>query len=120
MTEHNDSRQFVRVADNNKHKHNERKVLIMLGNKAIINRVNKIKELENEVKGLQEMIDALKDELKADMTEKELSELEAGDYKLHYSKVSQNKFDTTSFKKEHASLYDQYVKLTEYMRFSIC
>lgn len=92
----------------------------MLGTRAIINRVDRLKELEMELKGIQDEMDSIKDELKADMTEKELSELEAGDYKLHYSAVSQNKFDTTSFKKEHAALYEQYAKLTSYMRFSIC
>lgn len=92
----------------------------MLGTRAIINRVDRLKELEMELKGIQDEMDSIKDELKADMTEKELSELEAGDYKLHYSAVAQNKFDTTSFKKEHKALYEQYAKLTSYMRFSIC
>ena len=55
-----------------------------MGNRAILNRVNKIMELQNEVKELEAIIEALKDEIKADMIQKEVDEIETGDRIVRY------------------------------------
>lgn len=82
----------------------------------------KIKELtewealEQEAK---EHVEALKDEIKADMNEKDLEELNTGKYIVRWTTVLSNRFDTTSFKKKFGDLYKQYTKSVESKRFSI-
>lgn len=90
-----------------------------MGNRALLNRLNQIEELNGLIKDLESQIDTLKDQIKADMVAKEIEELEVGDYKVRYQKIESNRFDTTSFKKAYKSLYDEFTKTTTSMRFSI-
>lgn len=90
-----------------------------MGERALLNRVNKIKELEAEVKELEAIIEGLKDEIKADMSSKELEEVECGDFTIRYKDITSNRFDTTTFKKAYTELYNQYTKVTTSKRFSI-
>ena len=85
----------------------------------IVNRVRKLKELEAQQKKIEEQIDALKAEIKADMQRKDLEEQKAGDYMVRFTTVISNRFDGKAFKADHAKLYDQYMRTTESRRFSI-
>lgn len=85
----------------------------------IVNRVRKLKELEAQQKEIEEQIEALKAEIKADMQRKELEEQRAGDYMVRFTTVISNRFDGKAFKADHAKLYDQYMRTTESRRFSI-
>lgn len=69
-------------------------------------------ELDDEIKALQ-------DEIKAEMENRQADEIITGDYKIRYTVVISNRFDTTAFKKTHADLYGQYLKETTSKRFSI-
>ena len=55
----------------------------------IVNRVRKLKELEAQQKEIEEQIEALKAEIKADMQRKDLEEQKAGDYTVRFTTVSQ-------------------------------
>lgn len=85
----------------------------------IVNRVRKLKELEAQQKEIEEQIEALKAEIKADMQRKDLEEQRAGDYLVRFTTVISNRFDGKAFKADHAKLYDQYMRTTESRRFSI-
>lgn len=85
----------------------------------IVNRVRKLKELEAQQKKIEEQIEALKAEIKADMQRKDLEEQKAGDYMVRFTTVISNRFDGKAFKADHAKLYDQYMRATESRRFSI-
>ena len=85
----------------------------------IVNRVKKLKELEAQQKKIEEQIEALKAEIKADMQRKDLEEQKAGDYMVRFTTVISNRFDGKAFKADHAKLYDQYMRTTESRRFSI-
>ena len=85
----------------------------------IVNRVRKLKELEAQQKEIEEQIEALKAEIKADMQRKDLEEQKAGDYMVRFTTVISNRFDGKAFKADHAKLYDQYMRTTESRRFSI-
>ncbi len=88
-----------------------------------------INEMENKIKKLQEWealaeeakaeAEALRDEIKAEMLARETEEIEAGRFIIRWTSVLSNKFDTTTFKKEHAEMYKQYTKQTQSRRFSI-
>lgn len=90
-----------------------------MGERALLNRINKIKELENEVNEIQSLIDGIKDEIKADLIAKGIDETTAGDYTVRYKDVTSNRFDTTTFKKAYEELYKTYTKATTTKRFSI-
>ena len=88
-----------------------------------------INEMESKIAKLQEWeilaeeakaeAEALRDEIKAEMLTREAEELEAGRYIVRWTAVLSNRFDTTTFKKEHAEMYKQYTKQTASRRFSI-
>lgn len=88
-----------------------------------------VNELENKIKKLQEWealaeeakaeAEALKDEIKAEMLNRNTEEITAGRYICRWTSVLSNRFDTTIFKKEHAEMYKQYTKQSSSRRFSI-
>ena len=88
-----------------------------------------VNELENKIKKLQEWealaeeakaeAEALKDEIKAEMLNRNTEEITAGRYICRCTSVLSNRFDTTTFKKEHAEMYKQYTKQSSSRRFSI-
>lgn len=64
---------------------------------------------------LETQIDSLKDEIKAYMTDENITELlgESGE-KVYWDKVISSRFDSTAFKKsEWAELYKEYSKTVE-------
>lgn len=63
--------------------------------------------------------EALKDTLKAEMVDRGVEELEAGQYIIRYSNVLSNRFDTTNFKRIYSDLYKAFTKQTTSKRFSI-
>ncbi len=91
----------------------------MLGNRAIDNRVAKLKELEKQAKVLEEQMDAIKAELKADMEEKGVDEVETANYTIRWKEVESSRFDTVKFKNEFRELYNKYIKKSTSKRFTI-
>lgn len=90
-----------------------------MSERKLLNRVKKLKELEIQKKAIEDQMEALKAEIQADMEAKGLEEQAAGDWIVRWTKVVTKRFDSKAFKKEHESLYDQYMKQTESRRFSI-
>lgn len=88
-----------------------------------------INEIESKIRALNEWealaeearkeIESLKDEIKAEMLQKNTEELEAGQYIVRWTSVLTNRFDTTAFKKEHGELYKTFTKQVSSKRFSI-
>lgn len=86
-------------------------------------------EMESKIKKLQEWealaeeakaeAEALRDEIKAEMLARDTEELEAGRFIIRWTSVLSNRFDTTTFKKEHSEMYKLYTKQTTSRRFSI-
>lgn len=88
-----------------------------------------VNEMESKIAKLQEWealaeeakaeAEALRDEIKAEMLNRETEELEAGKFIVRWTSILSNRFDTTAFKKEHSEMYKQYTKQTASRRFSI-
>lgn len=86
-------------------------------------------ELEMKIKKMQEWeqfaneakaeAEALKDEIKAEMLMQNTEEMTAGKYIVRWTSVLSQRFDSTTFKREHAEMYKQYTKQTASRRFSI-
>ena len=85
----------------------------------ITNRCRKLKELEAQQKAIEQQIDALKAEIKADMDRKNLQEQKAGNYIVRFTNVLSNKFDLKRFQQDHERLYNQYIKQVSTRRFSV-
>ena len=85
----------------------------------LLAKVRSLKELEALISDAQAELDSIKDELKAEMTNRNTEELDVDVFKIRYKTVKSNRFDTTAFKNTHNELYDQYVKQTESRRFTV-
>lgn len=81
--------------------------------------IEKLKEWESIQAEAAAEVEALKDQVKAEMNSRGVEELEAGQYVARFTTVLSNRFDTTCFKREHAEMYKQYTKQTTSRRFSI-
>ena len=71
-----------------------------------------LEELKNEA-------DTIRNSIKAEMEEREVEELIAGQYIIRWTSVLSNRFDSTAFKKVMPELYKAYTKQTASRRFSI-
>ena len=88
-----------------------------------------INELEQRISKMQEWealaaeaaaeAEAIKDSLKAEMLERNTEELQAGRYIIRWTSVISNRFDSSSFKKEHGELYKEFTKQSASRRFSV-
>ena len=88
-----------------------------------------INELETRIAKLHEWealaaeaaaeAEAIKDSLKAEMLERNTEELQAGRYIIRWTSVISNRFDSSSFKKEHGDLYKCFTKQSVSRRFTI-
>jgi predicted phage-related endonuclease len=85
----------------------------------LVSKVRELKELKVMMETLEGEITAIEDTIKAEMTSKGVDLLEVDVYKIRWTKVTSNRFDTTAFKKTHEELYSQYLKTTESRRFSV-
>lgn len=82
-------------------------------------KVRELKELKLMAEDLAAEIAAIEDTIKAEMTARETDELIAGEYKVRWTTVNSNRFDTTAFKKAMPELAEQFTKTTTTRRFSI-
>lgn len=64
-------------------------------------------------------ITTIEDAIKTEMTARNTNEMTVDVFKIRWTPVTSNRFDTKSFKATHEALYDQYTKQTTTRRFSI-
>ena len=81
--------------------------------------VRELKELKTMAAELTAEITTLEDILKAEMTARGTDELTVDVFKVRWTPVISNRFDSTAFKSTHSDLYQQYSKPVETRRFSI-
>lgn len=83
---------------------------------ANIELLNKYEAMMEEIKG---EADKIRNRIKAEMEEREVEELIAGQYIIRWTSVLSNRFDSTAFKKVMPELYKAYTKQTASRRFTI-
>ena len=81
--------------------------------------VRELKELKAMAADITADITSLEDILKTEMTSRGTDELTVDVFKIRWTAVISNRFDSTAFKATHANLYEQYSKPVETRRFSI-
>lgn len=83
--------------------------------------IEQLREYEELAKELSDLIDGLKDSLKAEMIARDCEELEVADssYIIRYTSVISSRFDSTAFKKVMPDIYKAYTKQVSSRRFTI-
>ena len=90
-----------------------------MGERAIENRIKKLKALEEQKKELETQIDGLQDEIKKDMEAQGVEQMQAGIFIIRFTRVLSSRFDTKRFKEQYENLYNQFLKQTASRRFTI-
>ena len=85
----------------------------------ITTKIEALKELEDLIEEAKAEAESLRDEIKAEMLNRDTEELTAGQYIVRYTTVLSNRFDSTAFKKVMPDVYQAYTKQTSSRRFSI-
>ena len=85
----------------------------------LVNRIEKLNEWEAIIEEAKAEAEAIRDSIKAEMLERDTEELEAGAYIIRWTSVLTQRFDTTSFKREHSELYKEFLRQSASRRFSI-
>ena len=85
----------------------------------ITSKIEALKELEALIEEAKTEAETLRDEIKAEMLNRDTEEMEAGQYIVRWTSVLSQRFDTTGFKKAHGDLYKDFIKQTASRRFSI-
>jgi predicted phage-related endonuclease len=90
-----------------------------MSNNEIIKKVEALKELEILIKEAEAEAEALKDEIKAEMAEKNTEEMIVGKFIVRWTSVLSDRFDSKTFKIAMPEVYNKYIKQTHSRRFSI-
>ena len=85
----------------------------------LVSRIEKLNEWEAIIEEAKAEAEAIRDSIKAEMLERDTEELEAGAYIIRWTSVLTQRFDTTSFKREHSELYKEFLRQSASRRFSI-
>lgn len=90
-----------------------------MDNKTLNEKILEMKQWEQEIKTLTAIVDSIKDEIKTAMDAEHVDELSTGMFTVRYKDVVSSKFDTKTFKKDNANLYNLYLKESVTKRFTI-
>ncbi len=90
-----------------------------MDNKELIKKIETLNEWEAILEEAKAEVEAIRDEIKADMAEKEVEEMDLGQYIVRWTPILSNRFDTTAFKKAYGDLYKAYTKQVASRRFTI-
>ena len=83
-------------------------------------KVNELKELESFIAEINEEAEAIRDTIKQEMINRDVEELEAGQYIIRWTSVLSTRFDTKRFKEAFgADVYKAFTKEVKSRRFSI-
>ena len=82
-------------------------------------KAERLMKITAQIKKLESIESELKKEFQDEMLATGESVIEAGNLLIKWTPYMENRFDTTTFRKEHEKMYKKYVKENERRRFSI-
>ena len=85
----------------------------------IQSKVEALRELESLIEEAKAEAETIRDEIKAEMLNRNTEELNAGQYIVRWTSVLSNRFDSTAFKKVMPDVYKAYTKTVSSRRFTI-
>ena len=90
-----------------------------MSTKEIETKAKRLKILKNKQESLQQEIDQLEADLKAQLEAWNVDEVQAGPFRVMWKFVNSRRFDSTRFKAENANLYNLYMVPNSYRKFSV-
>ena len=90
-----------------------------MSNKEIENKAKRLKVLKNRQESIQQEIDQLEADLKAQMEARKVDEMQAGPFRVIWKMVNSSRFDSKRFKAENGNLYSMYLVPNSYRKFSV-
>lgn len=85
----------------------------------LTNKIRELKELRAMAEEIAAEITTIEDAIKAEMTARETEEMMIDVYKIRWTRVKSNRFDSTAFRKAMPELAEKFTRTTETRRFSI-
>lgn len=82
-------------------------------------KIAKMQEWEALAEEAKAEAEAIKDEIKAEMMQRETEELTAGKYIIRWTSVLSQRFDSTALKKVMPEIYKAYTKQVSSRRFTV-
>ena len=82
-------------------------------------KIEALRELEALIEEAKTEAESIRDEIKAEMLNRDTDELSAGQYIVRWTSVLSNRFDSTAFKKVMPEVYKAYTKTVSSRRFTI-
>ena len=90
-----------------------------MSKKDLASKVRELKELKQMAEELEAEITTIEDEIKAEMTAQNVEEMNVDVFKIRWTTVNSNRFDTKGFKTKYEDLYNQFLRTSASKRFSI-
>ena len=90
-----------------------------MSTKEIENKAKRLKLLKNRQETLQQEIDQLEADLKAQLEAWNVDEVQAGPFRVMYKIINSSRFDSRRFKAENGNLYSLYMVPNCYRKFSV-
>lgn len=88
-------------------------------NQEIRNTVAELQDLYADYEILKTKIAEKESLIKTELDNRELEVLDLGNVIIRFTNILSNRFDTTTFKKLHKDLYNEFIKQVASRRFSI-
>ena len=89
-------------------------------NTLLLNKIEELNELEGMIEEIKAQAEAIKDDIKAEMNERNVDEMMVEDYIVKYIDVLTTRFDTKRFKEQLGeAIYNAFTKQVSSKRFSI-
>ena len=90
-----------------------------MSTKEIESKARRLKILKNKQEVLQQEIDQLEGDLKAQLEAWNVDEAQAGPFRVVWKLVNSSRFDSKSFRAKYGKLYDQYMIPNSYRKFLV-
>ena len=90
-----------------------------MSTKEIESKARRLKILKNKQENLQQEIDQLEADLKAQLEAWDVEEVQAGPFRVVWKLVNSSRFDTKRFRAKYGKLYDQYTIPNSYRKFLV-
>ena len=90
-----------------------------MSTKEIETKARRLKILKNKQESIQQEIDQLETDLKAQLEAWDVDEVQAGPFRVVYKLVNSSRFDSRRFKAENGNLYSLYMVPNCYRKFSV-
>jgi len=85
----------------------------------LLNKIECLQEWEALMEEAKAEAEAIRDSIKQEMLDRELEELECGQYIIRYQSIISNRFDNSAFKKALPDVYQAFIRQSTSKRFSI-